>query len=83
LDAADSGLLRLYDLACPPYRGDALAETAEAYRGLCRVTGGVAGQVLSIDIEVLPEHAQRGREVVLSLLNHLLDLSIRKHFQCC
>jgi hypothetical protein len=36
----------------------------------------------SIEVEVLPEHRTRSREVALGFLNHLLDLSIRNHFRC-
>lgn len=82
LDAAGSGRLRVGELASPPYREDALREAAEAFRRLCRVTGGATAQGLSVEVEVLPECGLGSRTVVLGFLNHLLDLSIRNHFRC-
>jgi hypothetical protein len=82
LDGAGSGPLRLAGLASPPYSREALDEAAAAFVELCRVEGRSTATGLAVDIEVLPQHADRGREVQLSFLNHLLELSIRRHFQC-
>jgi hypothetical protein len=82
LDAADSGLLRIDGLAAPPYGEEALREASEAFGRLCRVAQCATSEGFSIEVEVLPEHRTRSREVALGFLNHLLDLSIRNHFRC-
>ena len=82
LEDTASGRLLLRELASPPYSEDALAEARDAFRDFCRVSGRGAAGTFSVEIEVLPEVADRSRAVVSEFLEHFLDLSIRKFFQC-
>jgi len=71
---------RFLDNALYPRR--ALADTRQAYQNYCRfsVTPGLTRDIVTLTIEVKPQHAAHARQITLEAWNYLLDRACQIHF---